>query len=55
MHVYHEDCGAIVVEWVRQLWDYIDDMGQFVFLASDEHVEKDINENCISGKADIQG
>ena len=54
MHVYHEDCGAIVVEWVRQLWDYIDDMGQFVFLAGDERIEKDIIENCISSKADIQ-
>ena len=53
MYVYYEDCRAIVVEWVRQLLDYIDDMGQFVFIAGDEHIEKDINENCISSKADI--
>lgn len=41
MHVYHEDCGAIVVEWNRQLWNQEDEMGKFVFLASDEHIEND--------------
>lgn len=43
MHVCHEDCGAVTVEWIRQLWNYIDDMGKFVFLVGDEHIEKDID------------
>lgn len=41
MHIYHDDCGAIVVEWARQLWKYIDDMGKFVFLAGDEKIVKE--------------
>ena len=41
MHVYHEDCGAIVVEWIRQLWNHVDEMGKFVFLAGDEEVVKE--------------
>ena len=41
LHVYHEDCGAIVVEWIRQLWKHIDEMGKFVFLAGDEEIVKE--------------
>jgi len=41
IHVYHDDCGAIVVEWARQLWDHIDEMGKFVFLAGDEEIVKE--------------
>jgi hypothetical protein len=41
MHVYHEDCGAIIVEWIRQLWDAIDDMGKFAFIAGDECIVKE--------------
>ena len=41
LHVYHDDCGAIVVEWIRQLWNHIEEMGQFSFVSGDEHIEKD--------------
>lgn len=40
MHVYHEDCGAVVVEWIRQLWGCEDDMGGFKFVDGDEVVKK---------------
>ena len=42
MHVYHEDCGAIIVEWVRQLWEYIDEMGKFVFINDDQHIMQEV-------------
>lgn len=42
MHVYHEDCGAIVVEWNRQLWDYIDEMGKFAFVGANECVMQEV-------------
>lgn len=41
LHVYHEDGGAIIVEWNRQLWNHIDEMGKFAFIGPDEHIEKD--------------
>lgn len=40
LHAYHED-GGIVVEWNRQLIEFIDEMGRFEFVACDEHIEKD--------------
>jgi len=43
IHIYHEENGAIIVEWIRQLWDAIADMGQFVFVAGDEYIEKERN------------
>ena len=45
MHVYHDDCGAIVVEWIRQLWDHIDEMGKFTFLAGNEEIIKEEYQN----------
>ena len=42
MHVYHEDCSAIVVEWERQLWQHIDEMGKFVYIEEDERVLKEV-------------
>ena len=42
MHVYHEDCGAIVVEWIRPLWKYVDDLGSFKFVDCDEDVMKEV-------------
>ena len=42
MHVYHEDCSAIVVEWVRVLWDHVDEMGKFAFVAEGEYVMQEV-------------
>ena len=42
MHIYHEDCKAIVVEWARQLWNHIDEMGKFSFVSGDEVVMKEV-------------
>jgi len=42
MHIYHEDCSAIVVEWNRQLWDHIDEMGKFAFVGADEYVMQEV-------------
>ncbi len=42
MHVYHEDCGAIVVEWVRVLWDHVDEMGKFAFVHEGEYVMQEV-------------
>lgn len=36
MHVYHDDCGAIMVEWIRQHWKYIDEMGKFEFVKDED-------------------
>jgi len=42
IHVYNEDCSAIVVEWNRQLWNHIDEMGKFEFVEGDELVMKEV-------------
>ena len=41
IHIYHEDCGAVMVEWIRQLWEHVDEMGKFTFLAGDEEIVKE--------------
>ena len=38
LHVYNEDCGAIVVEWVRPFWNDDYDMGSFKFVDGDQVV-----------------
>ena len=42
MHVYHEDCGAIIVEWTRQLWDHLDEMGGFQFVEDGQFVVQEV-------------
>jgi len=42
VHIFTEDCDAIVVEFARQLWDCIDDMGKFEFVNGDEAVVKEV-------------
>lgn len=42
MRIYHEDCGAIIVEGVRALWDHIDEMGKFAFVGADEYVMQEV-------------
>ena len=42
MRVYHEDCKAIVVEWVRVLWKHIDEMGQFAFVGDGQYVMQEV-------------
>lgn len=38
LRAYHDDCGAIVVEWVRALWNEEDEMGHFEFIGSGDTV-----------------
>ena len=42
MHVYHEDCGAICVEWIRTLWKYQDEMGKFAFVGEGQYVMQEV-------------
>ncbi len=42
MHVYHEDCGAVIVEWVRQLWRRLDETGSFQFIDNGEFVVQEV-------------
>ena len=42
MHVYHEDCGAVMVEWVRQLWRRLDEIGSFQFVDNGEFVVQEV-------------
>ena len=42
MHVYHEDCGAVIVEWIRQSWSHLDEMGSFQFVDADKVVVQEV-------------
>lgn len=43
LRAYHEDCGAIVVEWARVLWDHIDEMGKFAFVGEGQYVMQEVH------------
>jgi len=42
IHVYNEDCGAVVVEFVRQLWNEIEEFEHFVVIDGDEAIVKEV-------------
>ena len=40
IHIVQESNAAVTVEWIRQLYNYEDDIGKFQFVDGDEYVMK---------------
>lgn len=36
LHVYNEDCGAVIIEWVQQTWNSSWPEGRFKFDSEEE-------------------
>lgn len=42
MHIYQEDCEAIVVEWTQQSWKYLREEGGFEYVGGDQQVMQEL-------------
>ena len=52
LRAYHDDCGAVIVEWARVLWNHEDEMGHFEFIGDGDEVVKEAGlENFDRGEA----